>query len=224
MILKKNFWRKEAKAQRRNKTFAPLRFCVVVFLVLAVLWLISWLAARALIVRAPLERADAIVVLSGSSTLAERTQHAARLYSENRAPKILLTTDNQQGGWSTAEQRNPYFHEIAVRELTGSGVPAQNIEVVEPPVTSTWDEAQLIGEYSKTHNLRSIIIVTSGYHSRRALRTFRTLFDDTTQVGIDPVETGIQTPLPATWWMYPRGWHLVFVEYLKLIYYLCRGL
>jgi uncharacterized SAM-binding protein YcdF (DUF218 family) len=224
MILKKNFSRKGAKAQRRNKTFAPLRLCVVVFLVLGVLWLISWLAARTLIVRAPLESADAIVVLSGSSTLAERTQHAARLYSENRAPKILLTTDNQQGGWSTAEQRNPYFHEIAVKELTSLGVHSQNIEVVRPPVRSTWDEAQLIGEYSKTHNLRSIIIVTSGYHSRRALRTFRTLFDDTTQVGIDPVETGIQTPRPARWWMYPRGWQLVFVEYLKLIYYLCRGL
>ena len=43
-------------------------------------------------------------------------------------------------------------------------------------------------------------------------------------LGIDPVETGIQTPPPATWWMYPRGWQLVFVEYLKLIYYLCRSL
>lgn len=220
MILK----RKGAKARRRNKTFAPLRLCVTVFLVLALLWLLSWVGARALIVRAPLEHADAIVVLSGSSTLAERTQHAASLYSQNRAPKILLTTDNQQGGWSTAEQRNPYFHEIAVKELIRLGVPAQNVEVVRPAVNSTWDEAQLISEYSKTHNLHSILIVTSGYHSRRAFRTFRTLFQDTTQVGIDPVETGIQTPRPATWWMYPRGWQLVFVEYLKLIYYLCRSL
>ena len=112
-----------------------------------------------------------------------------------------------------------------MKELTSLGVHSQNIEVVRPPVTSTWDEAQLISEYSKTHNLHSILIVTSGYHSRRALRTFRTLLEDTnTEVGIDPVETGIQTPPPATWWMYPRGWQLVFVEYLKLIYYLCRGL
>ena len=209
-------------ATKKHKNW---RRVFVAFLLLASLWLIAWIGARALIVSAPLERADAIVVLSGSSTLAERTQHAARLYSENRAPRILLTTDNQQGGWSSAEQRNPYFHEIAVRELTRLGVPSQNVEVVRPPVASTWDEAQLISEYSKTHNLRSILVVTSGYHSRRALRTFRTLLETTqTRVGIDPVRTGIQTPAPSVWWMYPRGWQLVFVEYLKLIYYLCRSL
>ena len=212
-------------APRKHSSPKNWRRVFVAFLLLGLLWFISWVGARALIVRAPLDRADAIVVLSGSSALAERTQHAARLYSQNRAPKILLTTDNHQGGWSSAEQRNPYFHEIAVKELTRLGVHSQNIEVVRPPVTSTWDEAQLISEYSKTHNLHSILIVTSSYHSRRALRTFRTLLEDTnTEVGIDPVETGIQTPSPATWWMYPRGWQLVFVEYLKLIYYLCRGL
>ena len=195
----------------------------VAFLLLGLLWLIAWIGARCLIVSAPLERADAIVVLSGSSTLAERTQHAARLYSQNRAQRILLTTDNEQGGWSTSEQRNPYFHEIAVDELTRLGVPSQNIEVIKPPVGSTWDEAVLVNEYARTHNLRSVLIVTSAYHSRRALWSFRTLLADTnTQVGLDPVPTGIQTPPPATWWLHGRGWQLVLVEYLKMIYYLCR--
>ena len=208
-------------AKKKPKNWRRL---FVAFLLLGFLWLISWLGARWLIVSVPLEHADAIVVLSGSSTLAERTQHAAHLYSQNRTSKILLTTDDQQGGWSSAEQRNPYFHEIAVKELTRLGVPSQNVEVVRPPVASTWDEAQLISDYARTHNLRSILIVTSGYHSRRALWTFRTLLQNTnTQVGLDPVETGIQTPHPATWWVYPKGWQLVLVEHLKLIYYLCRG-
>ncbi len=197
----------------------------VAFLLLAGLWLVSWLGARWLIVRAPLDHADAIVVLSGSATLSERVQHAARLYAEKRAPKILLTTDNRQGGWSRSEQRNLYFYEIAIRQLNRLGVPTEDIEVVSPPVASTWDEATVLRDYAKTHNLRSILIVTSSYHSRRALFTFRDFFADTdTQVGIDPVETGIQTPRPATWWLHKRGWELVLVEYLKLIYYLCRSL
>jgi hypothetical protein len=55
------------------------------------------------------------------------------------------------------------------------------------------------------------------------LWTFRTLFQDgTTQVGLDPVDTGIQTPPPATWWLHGRGWKLVLGEYLKLIYYRWR--
>ena len=197
----------------------------VAFLLLAGLWLVSWLGARWLIVREPLDHADVIVVLSGSATLSERVQHAARLYDEKRAPKILLTTDNRQGGWSRSEQRNLYFHEIAIRQLSRLGVPTENVEVVTPPVNSTWDEATVLREYAKTHNLRSILIVTSSYHSRRALFTFRNFFADTdTRVGIDPVETGIQTPRPATWWLHLRGWQLVLVEYLKLIYYLCRSL
>jgi len=201
------------------------RRAVVAFLLFACLWLVAWLGARWLIVSAPLDRADVIVVLSGSSTLKERTQHAALLYSQQRSQKILLTTDNHQGGWSRAEQRNLYFHEIAVRELTRSGVPADSIEVLTPPVNSTWDEARRLSEYAQSHNLHSILIVTSAYHSRRAFWTFRTLFQDRdTQIGIDPVATGIQTPRPATWWLHARGWELVLVEYLKLIYYLCRSL
>jgi len=197
----------------------------VAFLLLVGLWLVSWLGARWLIVRAPLDRADAIVVLSGSATLSERVQHAAQLYAEKRAAKILLTTDNQQGGWSTAEQRNLYFYEISVRRLNRLGVPSESIEVVGPPVSSTWEEGMALRDYAKAHNLRSILIVTSSYHSRRALFTFRHFFGDAgAQVGIDPVETGIQTPPPATWWLHIRGWQLVLVEYLKLIYYLVRSL
>jgi len=210
--------------EERQKAHKNRRRVFVAFLLLG-LWLIAWLGARGLIVREPLDRPDAIVVLSGSSTLAERMQYAASLYSKNRSQKILLTTDNQQGSWSTAEQRNPYFYEIAMKELIRLGVPSQNVELIGPPVTSTWDEAQVLKEYSKAHNLRSLLIVTSSYHSRRALWTFRTHFQDTgIQVGIDPVPTGIQTPYPATWWLRPRGWQLVFIEYLKLIYYLFRSL
>jgi len=213
-----------AKEQMLKPDLFNRRRVLVAFLLLVTLWLVAWMAARLLIVSAPLDHADAIVVLSGSATLAERTQHAARLYSEGRAQKILLTTDNQQGGWSRTEQRNLYFHEVATRRLKSLGVPAQNIEVVGLPVYSTWDEALVLSDYSKTNNLHSLLIVTSSYHSRRALWTFRTLFHDgQTQLGLDPVPTGIQTPAPATWWLHARGWQLVPVEYFKLIYYLCRS-
>ena len=183
----------------------------------------GWIGARWLIVSVPLDHSDAIVVLSGSSTILERAQHAAGLYSGQRSQKIILTNDNKQASWLTAEQRNPYYFEIAVDELRRLGVPQQSIEVVGPPVNSTWDEAIVMREYSKTHNLGSILIVTSAYHSRRALWTFHTVLGhSTTQVGLDPVKTGIQTPSPATWWLHGIGWKLVLGEYVKLIYYHLR--
>lgn len=204
---------------RRNRLFTRRRVFVA-FLLLGWLWFVAWLGARWLIVSAPLDRADAIVILSGSSTLLERAQHAARLYSERRSQKILLTNDGQQGGWSSTEQRNPYFYERSLAELHRLGVPSESIEVVGPVVHGTWDEASLINEYANTHNLRSLLIVTSSYHSRRALWTFRTLFrGNNTQIGLDAVGTGIQTPPPATWWLHIAGWRMVAGEYVKLAYY-----
>ena len=64
----------------------------------------AWLAARMLIVSAPLEKADVVVVLSGSSAFVERTQLAAQLYAAGHSRKVILTNDNLQGGWLSSEQ------------------------------------------------------------------------------------------------------------------------
>jgi uncharacterized SAM-binding protein YcdF (DUF218 family) len=199
------------------------RRVATVIAILLSLWLIAWGAAHWIIVSAPLDHADAIVVLSGSSTIPERTKRAAQLYQEQKSKKILLTRDTQRGSWSQAEQRNPYYYESAVAELKRQRVPDEAIEVVGPPVNSTWDEAITISDYVAAHNVHSVLLVTSSYHSRRALWTFRRhLNGKNIQVGIDPVETGVQTPRPAVWWLSIKGWQVVFLEYLKLIYYCCR--
>lgn len=183
-------------------------------------WAISWVAAEWLIVSAPLERADAIMVLSGSVTLEERVQMAASLYREGRAPKILLTNDNLQGGWSPKLQRNPYSWEFAVGMLTRWGVPRESIEVLPEPVNSTNDEAVLLRQYSEAHGLRSILVVTSAYHTRRALWTMRHAFENSGVIaGIVAVPPGHDSPWPSTWWLHRRGWRMVAGEYLKMVYY-----
>jgi len=186
----------------------------------AVWSLVAWLAARSLIVRAELSSADALVVLSGSSTYLERTSWAARLYSEGRAPLVILTNDNVRGGWSVAEQRNPLFVELAAEELKRKGVPAEKIETILEAASGTYEEALRLRQYSVAHNLRSILVVTSAYHSRRALWTLRRVFEGSgIEIGLDTPGTGIQTPAPATWWWHPAGWQIVPGEYVKMIYY-----
>jgi uncharacterized SAM-binding protein YcdF (DUF218 family) len=145
------------------------------------------------------------------------------LFLEGRAPRILLTNDNHQGAWSTAQQRNMFYYERSVEELRKSGVPPQSIEVLMQPVTSTYDEAQLIRDYAQQHGMRSILIVTSAYHSRRALWVFSKVFRDVgVQIGLDAVPPGQQSPPPETWWLTLRGWKLVPTEYVKMVYYLIR--
>ncbi len=184
---------------------------------------VSWAAAKLLIVRAPLEHAEAIVLLSGSSTLRERALRTSELFREGRAPKIILTNDGFRGSWSNAEQRNPSYYEATVAELTRLGVPRDKIEILPTQVSSTYDEAVLLRQHAQGQNLSAILVVTSPYHSRRALWVFRRVFRDSgKQIGMEPASTGWQTPSPANWWLKRRGWQSVPIEYLKMVYYAIR--
>ena len=203
---------------------ARRRRAIKVLLVCLLIWpFAAWLAARLLITEAPLAKADAIVVLGGSANYKERAREAARLVREGRAPLILLTNDNQRGPWSSAEQRNPYFYERSLEELHNAGTPDKSVDVLMNEVGSTYEEAELVKSYATDNGMHSVLVVTSAYHSRRALWTFSRVFRDTgIQVGLTPVPPGSDSPPPATWWLTVRGWRLVPTEYVKMIYYVVK--
>jgi uncharacterized SAM-binding protein YcdF (DUF218 family) len=184
---------------------------------------LAWAAAHWLVVDSRPEPSDALVVLGGSSTYEERTEYAAQLFKQGFAPVVLLTDDGLRGGWSQAEQRNPFFVERAASSLEAAGVPAADVETLKPQTSSTYEEARLLRDYATARGLRSLLIVTSGYHSRRARWTFERVFRDTgVRVNVVAVEPGRQTPAPALWWLSVRGWRVVALEYLKLVYYRLR--
>ncbi len=190
-------------------------------LLLVVLWpLGAWGAARWLVTAAPLAHADALAVLGGSATYVERTRYAASLWRAGRAPRIVLTNDGLRGGWSQSEQRNPFFVERATAELQRDGVSAAQIEIVPGGVTNTYTEAVALRTHAEARGWHSLLIVTSGYHARRAWWTLRRVFAGSgIELGLDPVPLGEQTPAPLWWWLRPMGWRMVAGEYGKLIYY-----
>ena len=202
---------------RRRRIAKLLLVCILI-------WpLAAWLGARLLITEAPLDQADAIVVLGGSANYRERARAAAKLLLDGRSPRILITNDNQRGPWSSAEQRNPFFNERAHAEITRLGVVAEKVELLPEAVSSTYEEAELVKRYAVAHALRSVLVVTSAYHTRRALWTFARVFRDTgIRVGLIGVAPGAETPQPATWWLTVRGWKLVPTEYVKMIYYVVK--
>jgi uncharacterized SAM-binding protein YcdF (DUF218 family) len=212
--------RSPLKLSRGERVRRVLPFAL---LALAAWAFVARAAALALIVTAELPRADAVVALAGSSAYVERARHAAEIVREGRATKVLLTDDGQLSGWSNESESNPRFVERAAAELARAGVPSADVEVLPQTVSSTHDEALLVREYARERGLRSIMLVTSGYHSRRALWTFRRAFEGSgVEVGIEPVAPGGQTPSPGTWWLSPRGWQSVAGEYVKLVYYWLR--
>ncbi len=101
-------------------------------------------------------KADAIVILGGGSH--ERPGRAAELFKEHAAPRIIVS------GWGDCE--------INRRLLVAAGVPASAIEL-ETQSRTTRENAQFTIKLLREEKLARVIIVTSWYHSRRALACFR---------------------------------------------------
>jgi len=101
-------------------------------------------------------KADVIIVLGGGGTH-ERPEYAARLFLDHAAPRILVSGAGDD--------------EINRRILVKDGVPAQDIQV-EGKSRTTRENARFCGEILKEEKIRSAVIVTSWYHSRRAINTF----------------------------------------------------
>lgn len=210
--------RTTGRAKRLRRVF------LIVVLSLTASWpMLTWGGANLLIVKSEIASAEAIVVLSGSSTYLERADWAAKLYREGRAPVIILTNDSLISGWDKVEERNPFFYELAARELVKRGVPESKIQVVSNIALGTYEESLGLRDYATAHNLRRLLVVTSAYHSRRALWSMRRACEGSgIEIGIDSPPPGWQTPSPSTWWWHRWGWKVVAGEYGKIIYYRMR--
>lgn len=196
-------------------------FKIIIFLSSSfVLWIfLAPLLAENLIVEKPLDKADAILVLSGSSVYKSRNRRAAEIYRAGTARKILLTDDGEIAGWSPFEEKNPKFVDLARRELTTRGVAPEDIEILAPKVSGTIYEAEALREHLRGRSSQAILIVTSAYHTKRSFRTFRKVLDEKHRLGIVSTVTDEETPASGFWWLSFRGWKWVAGEYLKYFYY-----
>ncbi len=193
----------------------------IILAALVILWiaLAPSLASR-LVVERKLEQADVILVLSGSAAYKQRTKKAAELYKQGVAPRILITNDGERAGWSTTDQRNPPFVELERRELIANGVLPDAITVLPGEVAGTDQEAKELANEIDERPFGSVVLVTSPYHTRRALWTFeKFLKGKGVAIGIEHAEHGEHYPKPSTWWMSKTGWQLVGGEYVKSIAY-----
>ncbi|HEX3230802.1 MAG TPA: YdcF family protein [Pyrinomonadaceae bacterium] len=210
----------KARILIRSKAARRRRFLLMAVIVLVASPVVAWFAAHVLIVKAEMPSADAIVVLSGSATYIERANWAAKLYREGRAPLIVLTDDGLIGGWDNREDRNPHYYEMTARRLQQQGVPADRIQLAPGIALGTYEESLLVRDYATARNLKRVLVVTSGYHSRRALWSMRRACEGSgIQVGMDSAPPGWQTPSPWLWWSRRWGWKVVAGEYLKMVYY-----
>ena len=203
--------------KRKSRAF---KISVALLFLLAAWIFFAPFIAENLVVEKRLERADTILILAGSSVYIERTNKAAEIFKHGVASKIILTDDGERTGWSRTEKRNIPYVEMAQRNLIAQGIPLEDIEIIKPIGSGTIYEAQIFKEKAQAENLKSVLLVTSAYHTRRTLWTFEQVFDgENVAFGIVSPPTGEETPPPNIWWLAPRGWSFVAGEYVKSVYY-----
>ena len=122
-----------------------------------------------LVAEDPLEKSDAIYVLSG--TLYERLLEAVDLYRDGWAPRVLLSRPGADWGEVALAERGievPHEIDLQVDLLGQLGVPASAIEVLNNEQNSTADESDALLALAPTRHWSRVIVVTSKQHTRRA--------------------------------------------------------
>ena len=200
---------------RQARSRFPLRLAIV-FSALAALWLLVIATARWLVVSEPLPHADAALVLSGAPVYAARVRHAAALLKAGRVDRIVLTDDGVRRGWSRKLQGNPLMIDWALAELTRLDVPGDRVIVLPGRVSSTHDESVAIARYAAERQLRSLTVVTSPYHTRRALWAVRrALAGQHVTLGSDPAWDAPDYAPPTFSWRL-GAWRAFGAELIKL--------
>jgi uncharacterized SAM-binding protein YcdF (DUF218 family) len=141
-----------------------LKAALVLFLLLILLITAAWFFPQDILtVDSGMAKADVIIVLGGGSH--ERPLRAAELFKEKAAPRIIISGEGDD--------------EINRQLLLKAGVPAAVIQV-EGKSQTTRENAEFTIKLLRVEKVRSAILVTSWYHSRRALKTFEHFAPDTT--------------------------------------------
>ncbi len=148
---------------------------------------------------------DAIVAVSGGDTNA-RTDEAIRLYKNGWSDILIFSGAAQdKSGPSNAAS-------MKVRAVN-AGVPSPAIYLDEYSET-TKQNAENTRSIFVGRNTQSVILVTSGYHQRRASLEFNKRAEN---VKILNHPVGSDRDWSMWWWTNPHGWTLATSELVKII-------
>lgn len=148
--------------------------------------------------------ADAIVAISGGDTSA-RTAEAIRLYQSGWAPKLVFS--------GAAEDKTGPSNAAAMgKQAEAAGVPSDAI-ILEDKSENTEQNAQQTQSIFEQNQIKSVILVTSAYHERRASLEFAATAKDVL-IRRHPVASDSQWS--GWWWLTPQGWYLAISELLKI--------
>lgn len=153
------------------------------------------LAASTWIVEDPLTQSDAIIVLSDDNFFADRATRASELFRQHLAPGIVASGRRLR---PTAG-----ITELMEHDLIERGVPQDRILRFPHDSDNTKEEAEALAPLVAQKHWRSVIVVTSNYHTRRARYIFQRVFPREVTVRMASARDGDFDP--DHWWEYRKS-------------------
>ena len=168
--------------------------------------------ADLLMVQDRLARSDLIIVLGGD-TNGERVREGVKLFKQGYADRLLMS-----GG--------PVVYKLTLaqammQQALALGIPPAAI-VLQDRSQSTREDALFSLPIAKKLSAKSVILVTSPYHTRRAAKVFRKVFlPEGIKVLVDQARPSVFNPV--CWWKRHEDTTDVVWEYCALVMYLFKG-
>lgn len=154
---------------------------------------------------------DAIVAISGGDTTA-RANQAIDLYKNGWSHLLFFSGAAQD---KTGPSNAAVMKQLAIK----AGVPENSIYIDENAETTQQNAAKTQATFNDM-GIKKIILVTSGYHQRRASLEFNKLTSGMTILN-HPVAS--DQDWSFWWWVTPRGWSLAGSEIVKIVIFYMFG-
>ena len=168
-------------------------------------------AGSELVVSSPVPSPDAIVSLASHEW--ERLPATVELARRYPHALVLLTLPR------SVNQFNCHDCAHRVERLTRAGIEAGRIRILPLTLGGTYGEAVATRNFVTEQHLSSVLVVTSPYHTRRSLATFRqALSAPFVRVGVWPASE-TSPAQPDRWWAAAYDRAYVRYEWAAILYY-----
>jgi uncharacterized SAM-binding protein YcdF (DUF218 family) len=172
---------------------------------LVLLYILLVAVGAILIVADPVEKVDAVVVLSGDD--GDRLDLALYMLEKDFVSSLVLT--------NTSNAANAALRADAI----AGGFNPERISLTAERVNSTLEEAEAVRTLAESKHWSDLMVVTDPYHSLRTRMIFRDVFSGTgITIRVRPVAG--HWFRSTTWFFHLEGWRMAILEVVKVISYL----
>lgn len=206
--------------KKRRLLITVFALCLILLFYLSSGWIFTSIGAFLVVDEVPVN-CDAIIILNTGVEYYPRLIEAANLYKQGYAKKVVINGNRKSDTLRELEKQGfaPccqwYEDWIGILELLG--VPREAVLAISAEdVYDTVSEAQMVGDELLNKGIKSIIISTSKYHTRRAGFIWKRMYGNHLKISIvaaksDPYD-------PKGWWKSGRQIRWVLAEYGAWLY------